>query len=58
MPYRLIGLGAISYVTIIDNETVLKGYRVWRDGKYYIGREDCEDDLVREAAIYVYLGAH
>ena len=58
MPYQLLGLGATSYVTTTDNKTVLKGYRVWRDGKYYIGRDDCEDDLAREAAIYAHLGAH
>lgn len=58
MPYPLLGLGATSYVTTTDNTTVLKGHQVWRDGKYYMGRDDCEDDLAREAAIYAHLGEH
>lgn len=58
MPYQLLGLGATSYVTTTDNTTVLKGHQVWRDGKYYMGRDDCEDDLAREAAIYAHLGEH
>ncbi|KIH93384.1 hypothetical protein SPBR_04386 [Sporothrix brasiliensis 5110] len=58
MPYKLLGLGATCYVTTTDNRTVLKGYQVWRDGAYYIGRDECEDDLVREATIYRHLGSH
>ncbi|AEO70969.1 2308f8de-1285-4237-84fb-af640ff103a3 [Thermothielavioides terrestris] len=58
MPYELLGLGATCYVTTTDHKTVLKGHQVWRDGKYYIGRDDCEDDLAREAAIYAHLGDH
>ncbi len=58
MSYQLLGLGATSYVTTTDNKTVLKGYQVWRDGKFYIGQDDCEDDLAREAAVYAHLGDH
>lgn len=58
MPYKLLGLGATSYVTTTDDRTVLKGHQVWREGKYYIGRENCEEELAREAAIYVHLGEH
>ncbi|KAK1766305.1 kinase-like domain-containing protein [Phialemonium atrogriseum] len=58
MPYELLGLGATSYVTTTDNKTVLKGHQVWKDGEYYFGRDDCEDDLAREATIYKHLGDH
>ena len=58
MPYKLLALGATSYVTTTDNKTVLKGHQVWRDGQYYIGRDDCEEDLAREAVIYKHLGSH
>ncbi|KAK4031952.1 kinase-like domain-containing protein [Parachaetomium inaequale] len=58
MPYKLLGLKATSYVTTTDNKTVLKGHQVWRDRKYYIGRDDCEDDLAREAVIYAHPGDH
>ncbi|AEO58257.1 hypothetical protein MYCTH_2061275 [Thermothelomyces thermophilus ATCC 42464] len=58
MPYELLGLGATCYVTTTDHKTVLKGHQVWRDGKYYIGRDECEDDLAREATIYAHLGDH
>lgn len=58
MPYKLLGLGATSYVTTTDNKTVLKGYQVWRDGEYYFGRDECEEDLAREATIYRHLGNH
>ncbi|KAH6631475.1 kinase-like domain-containing protein, partial [Chaetomium tenue] len=56
MPYELLGLGATSYVTTTDHQTVLKSHQVWRNGKPYLAREPCEADLAREAAIYAHLG--
>lgn len=58
MPYELLGLGGTSYVTTTDHKTVLKGHQVWRDGERYLSRDDCEDDLAREAVIYAHLGDH
>jgi serine/threonine protein kinase len=58
MTYELLALGGTCFITTTDHKTVLKGHQVWRDGKLYLRREDCEADLAREATIYAHLGSH
>ncbi|KAL2755904.1 hypothetical protein ACRALDRAFT_210943 [Sodiomyces alcalophilus JCM 7366] len=44
--------------TTTDHKTVLKGHQIWKDGAHYVSRDECEDELAREATIYEHLGEH
>ncbi|KAG5753480.1 hypothetical protein H9Q70_003880 [Fusarium xylarioides] len=56
---RVVGGGLTSIVTTVDNETVLKGYEVWWNGRL-TGKchEPCEERMLREDTIYRHLGEH
>lgn len=55
----IIAMGASCFVSYADDNTVLKGYEIWVDGKrvsYY--ERDCEDAFSREELVYKHLGKH
>lgn len=56
---RIIGHGSTSFVSTIDDKTVLKGYEIWCKGMLRAKcSESSEDRLAREVTIYQHLGSH
>ncbi|KAI9837188.1 MAG: hypothetical protein M1837_003090 [Sclerophora amabilis] len=58
---RIIGRGASANVSLYSDNTVLKGYVVWLDGRQVSFREPAKDSiesLAREREVYERLGSH
>ncbi len=61
MPYKLLGIGGSSIVSLAsDEKTALKGYEVWDGDQRCAYREEngCEKLLVKEDGVYKLLGKH